>query len=488
MEHSNHTEGLKKSAIYGAIWKFMERISAKTVTLVVSIVLARLLTPEDYAPIGIITIFFAFCNVFITGGMTSSLVRKKNADSDDYSTVLILNLAMAAGFYCMMFMLAPWIARVYHKDILLPATRIMGLSLFINALKAVLSAYTSSNLQFQKFFFSTIIGTLVSAVVGIVMAIKGFGVWALLAQEMTNSIMDTLILFISTRLRITWCFSRDKMKEHFHYGWKIMSSSTISVIYKQLNPLIVGIRFSPMDLSFYNKGSSFPELINSTISDTLSSVLLPVMSKVQDNREDVLNITRRYIKTASYLIFPVMVGLFAVSETLVELLLTEKWLPAVPYIQIFAFSYMFNLIQIGNLQAIKAIGRSDLVLILEIITKSLSFAVIAVFVFFSRSAEELALSAVVCTVISIMVNTYPNRKLIGYSFHNQIKDFLPNFLLSIGMGVPVFLLGKLNLSSFPLMLLQILAGVVLYIALSIITRNNDYRYLLQFLQKFLKRG
>ena len=482
MDKSNHTEGLKKSAIHGAIWKFMERISAKAVTLVVSIVLARLLTPEDYAPIGIITVFFAFCSVFITGGMTSSLVRKKDADNADYSTVLILNLVMATGFYCIMFMLAPWLARVYHKYILLPATRIMGLSLFINALKAVLSAYTSSNLQFQKFFFSTIIGTVFSAVVGIVMAIKGFGVWALLAQEMTNSILDTLILFITTRMKITWCFSSDKMKEHFHYGWKIMSSSTISVIYKQLNPLVIGIRFSPMDLSFYNKGNSFPELINATISDTLSFVLLPVMSKVQDNREDVLNITRRYIKTASYLIFPIMVGLFAVAETLVELLLTEKWLPAVPYIHIFAFSYMFNLIQIGNLQAIKAIGRSDLVLILEIITKSLSFAVIAAFVFLSRSAEELVLSSIVCAVISIMVYTYPNRKLIGYSVRNQMQDFLPNLLLSVGMGIPVFLIGKLNLTSFPLMFLQILVGVVLYLALSIITKNENYKYLLKFVK------
>lgn len=479
---------LKKSAFGGMVWKLAERICAQLVSLVVSIMLARILTPEDYAPISIVFIFFAFCRVFISGGINASLIRKKQVDDLDYSTILIVNLVMATVLYIALFAFAPMIASLYENPVLVNVFRVMSLTFFISAFKAVLSAYTSTNLQFRKFFLSTIVGTVISAVVGIIMALKGFGVWALVAQEMTNNLLDTCILFVTTKLRVTWKFSWERMKEHLRYGWNIMVSSTISAIYDQLNPLIVGIRFTPVDLAFYNKGGSFPNLINSTISDTLSSVLFPVMAKVQDDPEDVRNITRRYVKTASYVLFPVMMGMFAVSDTFVKVLLTEKWLPAATYIQIFAFSGMFNLLQIGNLQAIKALGRSDLVLIMEIIKKSLYFVVIAVFVFFSESAEVLAFSSIVCTTIALVVNTYPNRKLIGYRYRYQLADFLPNLLISSGMAILVMLLGRLPLGDLPLLIVQILAGVVIYVGLSVITRNENFNYLLQFLRQILKRG
>lgn len=481
-----HNHELKKSAFGGMLWKLAERVCAQVVTLVVSIILARILIPEDYAPISVVNIFFAFCNVFISGGINASLIQKKDVTEEDYSTVLLINLAIALVLYTLLFLMAPVIAAVYAYPVLKPVIRVMGLTFFINGFKAVLSAYTSSNLQFRKFFLSTIVGTVISAVVGIGMAVRGWGVWALVAQQMTNSLLDTGILFVTTRLRIVWKFSTERLKHHFRYGWKIMVSSIISVLYDQTNPLIVGIRFTPVDLAFYNKGNSFPSLVNNTISDTLTSVLFPVMSKVQDNREDVLNITRRYVKTASYVIFPIMAGLFAVSDTFVEVLLTEKWLPAAPYIRIFAFSYMFNLIQVGNLQAIKAIGRSDLVLILEIIKKSLYFAVIVAFVFLSDSAIVLAMSSIVCTMIALLVNTFPNRKLIGYKYRYQLADFLPNLVISAAMGLLVMLLGKLLIPGQ--LILQILSGVVIYVGLSLITKNESFWYLLEFAGKLLKRG
>lgn len=486
MEQPNNDK-LKKSAFGGIIWKVAERICAQLVSLVVSIVLARILTPEDYAPISIVFIFFAFCRVFVSGGINTSLIQKKHVDDLDYSTVLIVNLAMATVLYVVLFVFAPMIASLYKKPIVTNVLRIMALTFFINAFKAVLSAYTSTNLQFRKFFLSTIGGTVFSAVVGITMALKGFGVWALVAQEMSNSFLDTCILFFTTKLRINWRFSWQRMKEHLEYGWNIMISSIISAIYDQLNPMIVGIRFAPVDLSFYNKGNSFPNLINSTVSDTLSSVLFPVMSKVQENPEDVLNITRRYVKTASYVIFPVMVGLFAVSDTFVKVVLTEKWLPAAPYIRIFCFSYMFNLIHIGNLQAIKALGRSDLVLIMEIIKKSLYFVVIAVFVFFSHSAVMLALSSVVCTVIALVVNTYPNRKLICYRYRYQLMDFLPNMLIAMAMGIPVMLMGNVRMDGFFLLVMQVLMGIIIYVGLSLITKNENFLYLIQLIRQILKR-
>lgn len=480
-------DDLKKSAFGGMIWKLSERVCAQLVSLIVSIVLARILMPEDYSLVSIVMIFFAFCNVFISGGLNTALIQKKNADILDYSTVLYVTLIIATVLYAVMFACAPLIAEVYEKEQLVAIIRVMSLTFFINAFKSVLSAYTSSKLQFKKFFFSTIIGTVISAFVGISMALSGFGAWALVAQEMTNSFIDTVFLFFSTRLKLVWKCSRERLQSLFGYGWKIFVSSIVSVIYDQLNPLIVGIKFTTADLAYYSKGNSFPGLINSTLSDTIASVLFPVMAKVQDSKEEILGITRRYIKVSSYILFPVMMGLFAVADSFVLVLLTEKWINAAVYIRIFSLSYMFNLVIVGNLQAIKAIGRSDITLFMEIIKKGIYFVIIALFVFFSDSAEVLALSSVACTIVALIVNTYPNRKLIGYSYRYQFVDILPNLIISVIMGAVVMLVGRLNLSVYLLLPVQVFTGVIFFIALSFVTKNENFFYLLNFMIGLLKR-
>lgn len=483
-----NSDNLKKKAFSGVIWKFLERICAQMVSLIVSIILARILMPNDYSVVSIVTIFFAFCNVFISGGLNTALIQKKDADAEDYSTVLHTSMLIALILYIIMFFSAPAIANLYDKQILVPVIRIMSLTFFINAFKSILSAYTSSNLQFRKFFFSTIIGTVVSAFVGIYMAVNGYGVWALVAQQITNSFLDTLILYFSTKYKILFKFSFKKLKSLFNYGWKIFVSSIISVIYDQINPLIVGIKYTANDLAYYNKGQNYPGLINSTISDTLQSVLFPIMSKVQDDKEVVLNVTRKYIKTASYIIFPMMIGLFSVSDVFVEVVLTEKWLPIVPYIQIFCFSYMLNIIQVGNLQAIKAIGRSDITLILEIVKKSFYFIIIVIFVFISKSPIVLALSSVVCTIFATLVNTYPNRKLLGYKYRYQLNDLLPNLIISILMGISVYFVKYIEMSKVLLLLLQVFIGIFVYILLSIITKNENLYYLIDYVKLYFRKS
>ena len=483
-----NSDNLKKKAFSGMIWKFLERICAQMVSLIVSIILARILMPNDYSVVSIVTIFFAFCNVFISGGLNTALIQKKDADAEDYSTVLHTSMLIALILYIIMFFSAPAIANLYDKQILVPVIRIMSLTFFINAFKSILSAYTSSNLQFRKFFFSTIIGTVVSAFVGIYMAVNGHGVWALVAQQMTNSFLDTLILYFSTKYKILFKFSFKKLKSLFNYGWKIFVSSIISVIYDQINPLIVGVKYTANDLAYYNKGQNYPGLINSTISDTLQSVLFPIMSKVQDDKEVVLNVTRKYIKTASYIIFPMMIGLFSVSDVFVEVVLTEKWLPIVPYIQIFCFSYMLNIIQVGNLQAIKAIGRSDITLILEIVKKSFYFIIIIIFVFISKSPIVLALSSVVCTIFATLVNTYPNRKLLGYKYRYQLNDLLPNLIISILMGISVYFVKYIEMSKVLLLLLQVFIGIFVYILLSIITKNENLYYLIDYVKLYFRKS
>lgn len=478
---------LKKKTFSGIIWKFMERIFAQVVSLIVSIILARILLPDDYSVVSIVTIFFAFCNIFISGGLNTALIQKKDADIEDYSTVLHTNMLIALILYLVMFFTAPIIANLYEKEILIPVIRVMALTFFINGFKAVLSAYTSSNLQFKKFFFSTIIGTIISAFVGIYMALKGYGTWALVAQQMSNSMIDTIILYFTTKFKFVFKISLAKLKNLFNYGWKIFVASIISVIYDQINPLIVGIKYTGKDLAYYNKGQNYPGLINSTISDTLQSVLFPIMSKVQDNKEMVLNVTRKYIRVSSYIIFPMMIGLFSVSNNFVEVILTKKWLPIVPYIQVFCFTYMLNIIQVGNLQAIKAIGRSDITLILEIIKKSFYFIVIFIFVMLSKSPLILAMSSIVCTIFATIVNTFPNRKLLNYRYKYQLKDLLPNLIIAIIMGITVYSINYIKISKILILIIQVLLGVIVYLLLSIVTKNENLFYLIDYIKSYFRK-
>lgn len=476
---------LKKSVFTGMIWKLAERVGAQAVTLLVSILLARLLTPEDYSIVGIVTVFFAFCNVFVVGGFNMALIQKKDADGKDYSSVLIVSALIAGVLYGALFFLAPWISSVYAQPLLTPVFRVMGLTLIIDAVKAVLYAYVSNQLQFKKFFFSTLCGTCLSAAVGIGMAYAGFGPWALVAQKMVSSVVDTLILLVTSRIRLQFKVSFDRLKGLFSYGWKIFVASIISTIYDQTNPLIIGLRFSGADLSYYTKGRSFPMALNTALDGAMTSVLFPAMSKVQDDPKAVLSYTRKFISTASYVIFPVMVGFLAVSDNFVRVLLTEKWMGASIYIQIFCITFMFNIIQNGNLQTIRAIGRSDIILKLEIIKKSLYFLVIGLTVIFARDPVILALATVVNTGIATVVNTAPNRKLIGYQYRAQFADIAPNLLIAGVMGVAVYFMSGLPLHPALVLVIQCAAGAVIYVLLSVITRNKNFDYLLGLCKQYI---
>lgn len=466
----------------------MERVIAQVVSLAVSIILARLLTPDDYSVVGVVTIFFNFANVIISGGLNTALIQKKDADKEDYSTVLHISVLVSVLLYAVMFVLAPTIAELYSKDLLVPIIRIMSLSLPVYAVKSVVCAYISSTLQFRKFFFATIGGTLVSAVIGIYMALNGFGAWALVAQQMTNTVIDTVILLATTRLPIVLRISLSKFKVLFKFGWKVLISSLLNTSYSEIVPAFIGIKFAAADLSFYTKGKNFPTLLSSTTTNTLSAVLFPVMSKYQDDREALLRYTRRFIRLASYIAFPLMLGFFAVSDNFVSLLLTDKWLPASFYIKIFCITSMFEMIHIGNCETIKAMGRSDIFLIMEIIKKSSYFAIIALFLILGDSPQALAISSVVCTAVAIVVNSVPNRKLIGYRFRSQAYDLLPNLIMAVVMCAAVLLVGTLQINKLLLLVVQVAVGFAVYVALSLVTKNDSFYYILNLIKSYVKKG
>ncbi len=479
----SETTNIKSKAFSGVIWKMAERIGSQLVSVAVSVILARLLMPEDYSVVAIVSIFFIFCNVFITGGLNTALIQKKDADELDYSTVLFVSLPMAVLLYVVMFFAAPVIANIYNKEILVPVIRVMSLTLIVTAYQGVVSAKISNDLAFKKTFISSLVSIVVSAVIGIVMAYAGFGAWALVAQQMSAAVISSVTLTIVSKIKLRPEFSFERLKGLFSYGWKMFATSVIAVIYDEIKPLIVGLKFSAVDLAYYNKGKSYPHLLNASICDTIGAVLFPVISKVQDSRDDVLNITRRFMRVSSYVVFPMLVGFFVVSDSFIELLLTKKWLPASPYIKIFCVSFMFNIVQTANLQAIRAIGRSDIILKLEIIKKTLYFIIIALFIYFSNSPYMLAVSGIVCTIVATVVNTYPNRKLIGYKYRYQIADLLPNLLIALIMGVVVYLVDYVPIGLFAKLVLQVLVGALCYVFLSIVTKNSSFKYLLNFIKE-----
>lgn len=475
----------QKTVLSNLIWRFLERCGAQLVTFVVSVVLARILDPAVYGTIALVTVITSILQVFVDSGMGNALIQKKDADDTDFSTVFYFNIFTCLGLYAILFFLSPLIAGFYEIPELTNVIRVLGLTLVVSGVKNVQQAYVSKHMLFKKFFFATLGGTIGAAVVGIVMALYGFGVWALVAQHLFNLIVDTLILWLTVKWRPKKLFSWQRLKGLFSYGWKLLVSALIDTVYRDLRQLIIGKKYSTEDLAYYNKGQQFPNLIVTNINSSIDSVLLPTMAEAQNDKTVVKAMTRRAIKTSSFIMWPLMVGLGVCAEPIVRLLLTEKWLFCVPYLRIFCFTYAFYPIHTANLNAIKAMGRSDLFLTLEIIKKAVGMALLLSSMWFG--VMIMAYSLLVGTVIGSIINAFPNRKLLGYSYFEQIKDILPSILLSVFMGAVVLCVQFLRLPDIWTLLIQVPLGALIYVAGAKIFKFESFTYLWGLLRSFFKK-
>lgn len=473
------------NVITNFFWRFLERCGAQGVTFIVSIVLARLLDPTVYGTVALVTIFTTIMQVFVDSGMGNALIQKKDADDLDFSSVFYFNMAMCSALYLIMFFAAPFIASFYRMPELTAIVRVLSLVVVISGVKNVQQAYVSRHLMFKRFFFSTLGGTIGAAVIGIAMAYLGFGVWALVAQMLFNAAVDTTILWITVKWRPKKMFSFQRLKSLFSYGWKLLASSLIDTVYNDLRQLIIGKKYSSGDLAYYNQGKKFPQLIVTNINTSIDSVLLPTMSKAQDDMAAVRSMTRRAIKTSTFLMMPAMIGLAVCAEPLVQLILTEKWLPCVLFLRIFCITYAFYPIHTANLNAIKAMGRSDLFLKLEIIKKTVG--IIAILITMWISVQAMAYSFLVTTILNQIINSWPNKKLLNYSYLEQVKDMMPQILLSLGMGAAIYAVSFLHLSASLTLLIQIPLGVLVYWSGSKIFHVESYTYIIEMVKNFKKR-
>lgn len=462
------------------IWRFAERCGAQLVTFIVSIVLARILTPSDYGTIALVTVFTTILQVFIDSGLSTALIQKKDADDLDFSSVFYFNFVICIILYLIMFVSAPFIADFYKDSSLVSIVRVISLTLIISGVKGVQQSYVSRHMLFKRFFFSTLGGTIFSAVLGIIMAYAGFGVWAIVFQQLSNNAIDTLILWITVKWRPIKKFSWSRLKNLLSFGWKMLASSLLDTVYNNLRNMIIGKLYTSADLAFYNQGDKFPKLIVTNINTSIDSVLLPTMSNEQDNHVRVKDMTRRAIKISTYIMAPLMIGLAFCAKPIVQIVLTDKWLPCVPYLQIFCISYLFWPIHTANLNAIKAMGRSDLFLKLEVIKKFMGM--ILLLITMNISVMAMAYSLLISGLISQVINSWPNRYLLKYSYIDQIKDILPNIVMALIMGGFVYFISYLNLPILVSLVVQISSGGIIYLMLSILTKNDSFIYLINILK------
>lgn len=477
---------VKEHALSGLVWTFLERFGAQCVTFIVSIILARLLDPVVFGTVAIVTVLMEILNVFIDSGLGSALIQKKDADDLDFSSVFYFNIFMCVLLYFLLFFIAPLIAGFYDIPELTSIIRVMGLTLIISGVRNVQRAFVSRNLQFKRFFFSTLGGTVGSAILGIWMAYRSCGVWALVAQSLFSNIVGTAILWLTVKWRPKPVFSFKRFCGLFTFGWKLLVSSLINTVYNNLRQLIIGKMYSTQSLAMYNRGYMIPNVIVINVNSAIDSVLFPVMSSAQDDVASVRAMTRRSISISSYVMWPLMLGLAACSTPLVSVLLTDKWLPCVPFLIIFCITYAFLPLQTANLNAIKALGHSEIYLRLEIIKEVIGFAILAATMWFGPLV--MAASNLLFTVINYLINAFPTRRLLNYSYSQQIADIAPPMLLSAFMFGIVYCVRFLELSNWLTLLIQIPLGILIYVGGSMLFKLESFTYILNTIKGLVKKN
>jgi teichuronic acid exporter len=475
-------DNFRATVLSSLFWKSLERVGVTGVQLIVQIILARLLLPADYGVIALIVVFISISQVFVQSGLGTALIQKKEVNDADYSSAFYLALVIAFIFYCILFMGAPFIAAFYDQPLLTPVLRVLGFTLFFGAVNTIQNAVIARNFLFRKLFVSSVGAVLLSGIVGITMAYMGYGVWALVGQQLTSIIALCIIMWFTVKWRPKLLFSLKRVKELFSFGWKILASSLVDVTYTNLSILIIGKLYPAGMLGYYTKGQELPNALVSNANSSILAVMFPAYARYQDNRPMVKQIMHRALVTSAFLIFPLMVGLAAIAEPLVKLLLTEKWLMCVPFLQIFCAFYALWPIQTANLQAINALGRSDIFLKLEIIKKIIGLSLLAVTI--PIGIYAMALGMVVTGIVATLVNAYPNKLLLDYGFMEQWKDLMPVLILSLIMFGVAYSVLFLGLSSGATLLLQIGVGVVVYVGLAWLLRLESLMYVINTVKEY----
>ena len=466
-----------KVILSNMLWKFAERGGSQIVSFVVSIILARLLAPEEFGVISLITVLTNILDIFVDSGFSNALIQKQEVGQKEYSSVFFFNIGLGTVFYAGMYGLAPVIADFYGRSYMIPYIRVLSITLIIGGFNVVQRSLVAKRLEYRKFFYSSLGGTLLSAVIGIAMALSGFGVWALIARNLIDKFIDTAILWFTVRWRPSLYFSLKKLKPLASYGIKLMGSGFLYSGTNNLMSLVIGKVFSASALAYYEKGRQIPNLMVGNVYSVVQEVLFPVMAEQQKNKESVCKILRQSLAISAYCIFPCLIGIAACAKPITIVLFTEKWLDMVPFLQLWCLFFITYLVDSANLQVIQSLGRSDIFLKLEIIKEILT--VVSILVTLPFGVLPMLALSVLERPIHWYINAAPCKKLIGYGFVEEVKELKSIILLNGLMGVTVWCVGFLPLETIPLLIVQVMTGVIVYLTGSVILRVETLKTIIK---------
>lgn len=465
-------ESLKHKTVKGASWSFIDSIAGQGITFLVGLVLARLLTPEEYGLIGIITIFIAVFNSIVDSGFSNALIRKNDAKDIDYNTVFITNLVLSVVLFGTLYVSAPAISRFFSQPQLIPLLRVMGIIVIINAFAIIQRTILVKKVDFKTQTKVSLISSISSGVVGIGMALNGLGVWSLVGQQISRQFLNSAFLWFYSKWYPKLQFSIQSFKELFSFGWKLLASSLIDTVWREIYQVVIGKYYTPVALGHYTRAQQFASICSSNLNSVVQRVSFPVLSSVQDDKERLKNGYKRIIKVSMLITFTLMLGLTAVAKPLVLALIGEQWLPCVPFLQIICLQMMLYPLHSLNLNMLQVQGRSDLFLKLEIIKKIIAVGPILLGIFVD--IYWMLGGSVVTGFIAYYLNAYYSGPFLNYSIKEQVKDILPSFGVALAMAIPVFVMSFIPMNSFILLPLQILAGVIITISICEMTKLPEY--------------
>lgn len=483
-------DDLKRRTISSLVWKFLERAGNQLVLLLVQIVMARLLSPEDFGFLAIMLVFVNLGNVFVQSGLGAALVQNPDVDEADCSTVFWISLALSAIISVGVFLCAPFIAQAYSASQMVWPLRVLSLMMVLNAYNSVQIAIVQRSLLFKRVFVATSWSVAVSAVLGIATAVAGAGIWALVVQQLSYQAVNCVSLYWQTRWIPSLVFNESRAAVLYRFGWKILACNILNTGYQSLYDLVIGAQFSAAQLGLVSQGKKYPSALGSMLDGAIQPVMMSSIARVQDDEGRAKRLMRRAMKSSSFVVFPAMALFAVVAPGLIPLLLGDQWADAVPFLQMYCFVYALLPIHSSNLSALSGLGHSGINLVLEIVKKIIGVTALAIGAFVFHDVYVLVATAMVTGIISAFVNAWPNRKVIGYSYLEQIKDICPAFLLaavSAAIAIPV---GMLALPDIATILLQAAVMAVAYLGLSKLFKVEALDYLLATAKEIvvLKRG
>lgn len=470
---------VNQQATTSVFWSAVERFSVQGIQFVLSIIIARILIPSDYGLVAMLGIFMAIAQTFIDSGFASALIQKKDQTKADYSTVFYFNIIVSVILYILLYYCAPLIASFYKEDLLVPITRIVGLILIINSFGIVQQAKLTIALDFKRQAIASLFAVVISGSVGLWMAFSGYGVWTLVYQSLLNNLLRVVMIWVFSGWWPEFCFSVSSFKTLFAFGSKLLLSSLLHTIYTNIYTLIIGKRFASVELGYYNRAFTLAQFPSTNFTNVIVRAVYPIQCRMQDDHEQLCSVFLKYMRMACFLIFPVMVGLCAVAEPLVRLILTEKWIPAVPLLQILCIAYMWDPIMKINNNILNVKGRSDYFLYAEVIKKVTAFLIL--FATIPFGVKIMCAGLIMYAFADIIIITWYVRKLTGIGLIIQLCALYPVILLSFSMGILVYGITLLNIGSLYQLILGTLSGFVYYVVVSRLFHFSEYTYLLNIL-------